>query len=342
MKEGKNDKNSIELWGQTFQIVESGLDENEVNAFIKKLVNEREDLILRQEHLSSLAKLAERTIAEADIVATQIREEAEAKAQEEVKEIIAEAEKRAEQIIKEKTEEAVTVAQEEVEAIKADAAKNSVALLKEKIEELQSSVVGMIGEAFSEMLTKAESVKQEVTTVEDSSDGQSSEVSELDGELDVSEEGDTRGSVDPQEVDENIDEAYVVESPDIDEVTEEQAVSRTDWWSSEDEEWVVLEFLPPRDQDGIDEVKKFIDGLPEVNTAEVVTMVDKTWIKVLVSKKLDLTEKLLELSQVKQLDEIEEVDYKKIKIELMLNSEIDMSRNKLNRDFSNILSNKNQ
>ena len=57
-----------------------------------QLAGERDSLIKRQEHLSSLAQLAERTVAEADEVAANIKEKATSEAENAAKAIIASAE----------------------------------------------------------------------------------------------------------------------------------------------------------------------------------------------------------------------------------------------------------
>ena len=67
-------------------------------------------------------------------------------------------------------------------------------------------------------------------------------------------------------------------------------------------------------------------------------MVDKTWIRVLVNKKINLIKKLEALPEIQQVYEVTEDEYKKIGVELVLNSSIDVSRHKLNRNFSDILS----
>lgn len=338
MKEKEDKAGSVELWGRIFKRVESGLDEDEVNSFIKQLMSERDKLLTRQEHLSSLAELAEKTVTEADSMANRIKEEAKTKAEDEAKGILAEAEKQAERIIEERIADTVTIAQKEIEAIRSDAEKNSRTLLKENIEKLQSNMMDVIGETFREILAQAENFKCEVTSLEVSGDGQSSELNEKSDESGVNKERDSSNIADSPATDEKTVKVEVLDTTDTGGVEEEQPVSKIDWWTTEDEEWVVLEFLPPRDQDGIDEIKNYLDSLPEINTTEIITMVDKTWIRVLVSKQTDLIKKLEALSEIQQVYEVEEDEYKKIGVELVLTSSIDVSRNKLNRNFSDIFS----
>ena len=69
-------KNVIELWGRELDIVKNGLSEAQVVSLVNELISERDTLIKRQEHLSSLVQLAERTVVEADNIAKQVKEEA--------------------------------------------------------------------------------------------------------------------------------------------------------------------------------------------------------------------------------------------------------------------------
>ena len=73
-------KMARQLWGRDFDIVKEGLDESQVAMFITELIGERDMLLQRQEHMLSLSKLAERTVAEADKLAEEIKTEAEKEA----------------------------------------------------------------------------------------------------------------------------------------------------------------------------------------------------------------------------------------------------------------------
>jgi hypothetical protein len=60
----------IERWGRLFKRANSGLDEEQVVAFVNELIRERDLLIKQQEHMFSLIRLAERAVG-ADVVAGQ-------------------------------------------------------------------------------------------------------------------------------------------------------------------------------------------------------------------------------------------------------------------------------
>jgi hypothetical protein len=59
---GDNDKDIIERWGRIFKRANSGMDEEQVTAFVNELIRERDMLLKQQEHFFSLIRLAERAM----------------------------------------------------------------------------------------------------------------------------------------------------------------------------------------------------------------------------------------------------------------------------------------
>ena len=110
-----------QLWGRDFEIIKEGLAESQVVAFVTELMSERDMLTERQEHLLSLTKLAERTIAEADKLAEDIKREVEEEGKTKAATILAKAEQEAEEITEQKRAEILATANREAEAIKASA-----------------------------------------------------------------------------------------------------------------------------------------------------------------------------------------------------------------------------
>jgi len=100
-KDDSERNNFIELHDWKISRVNNGLDEAEVADIISKLVSQRDQLIERTDHLSSLTRLAEKTIASADELAKQIETEAIQKAEAKVATIVAKAEEQAQQLRKE-------------------------------------------------------------------------------------------------------------------------------------------------------------------------------------------------------------------------------------------------
>jgi len=59
---GDKDKDIIERWGRIFKRANSGMDEEQVTAFVNELIRERDMLLKQQEHFFSLIRLAERAM----------------------------------------------------------------------------------------------------------------------------------------------------------------------------------------------------------------------------------------------------------------------------------------
>lgn len=95
-----SDSKTSELWGRKFKIVKNGLDEAEVLSFVGGLMDEKNALASKLEHLHSLTKLAERTVIESNRQAQNMIREAEEKANAKAASIIAEAEEKAHKMLK--------------------------------------------------------------------------------------------------------------------------------------------------------------------------------------------------------------------------------------------------
>jgi cell division septum initiation protein DivIVA len=316
---GSSDGNygNLELLGYTFKRVESGLDEDQVTSLIKKLIYERDTLAKRQEHLSSLSRLFEKTIADADDLAAKIKREAEEQAQAESKAIIARTEEQGRQIIEEKKTEALAIAQKEAEAVKASAQKQSEALL-EKVERIESQLRDKERQFYVDMLAQLKSLRQQVASFETQFE---QELSEL-----------------PQQ---NEPSRMAAENNvPTDTSTMRTEVTQIDKDTAEHEEWTELEILPPRGKNEIEMIQTFLDNQPQVKTTELMTLVDKTIIKVSLSEPVNILEALLDLPQVKDAEEIVEDGHSKIRITLFLKSSIDIAKDTLDKGVNRIISRK--
>jgi cell division septum initiation protein DivIVA len=119
----------VELWGRQFNLVKNGLSEAQVVSFVNDLAKQHDVLLQRNEHLSALTKLAERTVSEADKLAVEMKEEAIKEGKAEAVKAIAEAEKNAkdnsERVIAEAKERADTLVKEREEQVMASATKEA-------------------------------------------------------------------------------------------------------------------------------------------------------------------------------------------------------------------------
>ncbi|HEY79286.1 MAG TPA: hypothetical protein G4O09_09255 [Dehalococcoidia bacterium] len=149
-----------QLWGRDFDIVKEGLDESQVAMFITELIGERDDLLHRQDHLDSLTKLAERTVAEADKLAADIRKEIEEESRAQAAMILAQAEKEAQELMEQKQAEILAVANKEAQEVR-DRAQQEAAVIRDRaqqeVEHLVNQQQQRVQEEVKEMAQKLHS-----------------------------------------------------------------------------------------------------------------------------------------------------------------------------------------
>ena len=92
----------LKLHNWNIRRVKDGLDEAEVVDIISQLVDQRDKLIERTDHLSSLTRLAEQTIASADELGKKIEAESTQQAEAKAATILADAEKQVQELRREK------------------------------------------------------------------------------------------------------------------------------------------------------------------------------------------------------------------------------------------------
>lgn len=326
MSRNNNDNGVIELFGHTFEKVKYGLDEEQIVSFVKQLIDERDALIKRQEHVTSLTRLYERTISEADDLAEEIKKEAEEQAQAGAKAILGEAEEQAQQIIEEKRSEAVALAQKEVEA-----------LLKREIAAIQSQLRDTAQRLCDEMLSQAESFKQQAAVFEEKFEEKLSELEMVTGQVSVEDSQVIAFTGIP------VASEAMVRIGEVDQLCTSKAQAKADAGNPEEsaaecKEWVVLEILPPRDEDEIESIVTYLNGLDEVATVDLKYFTDKTVIEVALDKSISLVKTLSQLPQVEEVQEVIEDEQKKIQIVLCVKAEIDRVRNALNQRVNRIVS----
>jgi hypothetical protein len=73
---------------------------------------------------------------------------------------------------------------------------------------------------------------------------------------------------------------------------------------------------------------------------ELLNFTDRTVIEVFLAERTNLTEKLLELPQVEYAEEVTDGDHKKIQVRLSLVSPLEVTKAKLGKTVSRILSNR--
>lgn len=309
-------KNVTELWGREFDIVKNGLSEAEVVSYVDELIKEHDILIQRQEHLSSLTKLAERTVAEAEKLAEESKKEAIDQAKAEASRIIAEAEERARQATEEKQAEMIAKATEQAEAIKASAEREAELLLDNRKKGIEAELKDMVQRLYSQLLSQLDSLKEQAVAMGKEFESKLSQPIEQTSTATVDVEDASEATAQLEELLENVpDSIYPEEQPQdtpsqslditdqISEIEEEALVVDNNQAPDAYEEKVEIEFLPPINILQILEINNYLESLPEVEATEIIPIADKPAITVFLRESIQLTDVLGALPEVSQLEE---------------------------------------
>jgi hypothetical protein len=281
---GKNGEKSqddfIELAGWEIKKVKDGLDETQVTSLINELITQRDQLTQRTEHLSSLTTLAERTIAEADKLAEEMKVQALEQAKNETASLIAEAEIKSQEIEKET---------------------NRIQL------ELKNSVHGIL----SQLLSKLDSLKQQVEALQ--AESEQKLFQPLEADEPVAKQADET-PVDSQEP-----------TPDISQTEQAPATSEPETTPDGDNLALELEIVPPLDIMKIMEIVTYLDNLPEVVNTELIPNTERPSIIISLREPIELTSMLRALPEVASIEEdkaepAEEGKPSKLQISLSLES----------------------
>ena len=322
-------KDVTELWGHKFEVVKNGLSEAQVVSFVNELMSEHEMLIQRQEHLSSLTKLAEKTVAEAEKLAEEIKKEAADKAKDEASKIVAEAEAQAQQSAEEERAEIMAKATKQAETIKANAERETELILDRQRKRIQPELKSMVQRVYDRLLSDLESLNKQAAAMGEEFERKLSQLAE-----EVGAPTEVLASV-PQE--DNLTRAPSSEagvesiSDTLDQLrqlmeegeeqlraTSTSASSITDKTSEGEEEALVLgdnqapttykekvelEFPSPANILQILEIDKYLETLSEVEATEIIPIAGKPVITVYLREPMQLIDTLGALPEVSQVKE---------------------------------------
>lgn len=286
----------IELGGSEFRRVKNGLDEAQVTSFINELISQRDTLIQREKHLSSLTKLAEKTVAEADKLAENIKTEAVDQVKAEAAAIIAKAEEEAQQIIEEKRTEIISIANEQAAAIKAEAEREAVLLLENRKKSIQPELIDFVHQLHSQLVSELENLKQQTVALEAVFERKLSQF--VEETRTVTMEGDEIHA-ESQEL------VQVIDQTSTSQPEEKVLVSADDLDTTpyEREPEFELEILPPIDITKIMGIVTYLDSLPEIKNTELIPLTDRPSILVFLHEPIPLIDMLNTLPEVAEIKE---------------------------------------
>jgi F0F1-type ATP synthase membrane subunit b/b' len=295
--DAKGDKdNNVEFGGHEFRRVKNGLDEAQVTSFINELISQRDILIQREEHLSSLTKLAEKTVAEADKLAENIKAESIDQAEVEAAAIIAKAKEEAQQMIEDKRTEIIGIANEQAAAIKAEAEREAVSLMENRKKSIQPELIEFVHQLHSQLISELENLKQQTVALEAVFERKLSQFVEETRTVPMEEDEIHAESQEPVQA---IDQTSTSQP-------EEKVLVSADNLNTtphEREPEFELEILPPIDITKIMGIVTYLDSLPEIKNTELIPLADKPSILVFLHEPIPLIDMLNTLPEVAEVKE---------------------------------------
>jgi cell division initiation protein len=306
----------VVLGGREFKRVKNGLDEAQVASFIGELIKERDKLTQSQAHITSLNRLAEMAVVEADKLAAQVKTEAVEQAKAESAAIIDKAKEQARQMTEKKLADAVELANEKANTIKAKAEEEAVRLLENEKNKIRNELRNLVNQQFGYLLEELEHLKQQAAAIQADFDNKSSEPQEEKSTVTVkiAEKRDAAageiakesGTIVAEAIKKTLEEhlepsqatVYTEKSSELSNLlqVEDQPESGKPQWE--------VEILPPFNISKIMEVVSFLDQLPEVaNTEMIVPQIDMPSILVFLRKPMNFVDVLQKIPAVAYVEE---------------------------------------
>ncbi len=317
----------VELWGREFNVVKNGLSEAQVVSFVNDLAKQHDVLLQRQEHLTALTTLAERTVTEADKVAEEIKAEAKKQAQEqaakiaadaaesaksETAKLLAEAQAQAEKTAKEKEDQALDAADKLVAELKRSAegeAKRIVAeaesrgrhIVEQREAQAQEAATAQAEKILADARLEASKIlEQEKRRVRPEISQYVTRLrSQLLSELDQLKS--QIGEIEPQ-FDHSDDHRAAEGQKQVRQRQEKRdefldLMDNSESAESGEPEWEI-EIVPPIDIMKIMSIVSHIDALAGVSRTEIIPRNDRTSITVYSQSPVDILESLKTLPEV--------------------------------------------
>jgi vacuolar-type H+-ATPase subunit H len=269
----------LHIGERIFRKTKFGLAEEEVRAYIEELINHRDALSKRQEHLAALTELAEKTIIEANNLSQLMMKKSAEQAKAEAGKILTKAEQDGEQIIKTKKAEAKAAAEKEADAIVAEAQRNAKSIREEQFNSIRTEAASLAQKLQNELIANIESVKKQVLSI-----GIKVELITSNGHvIPPAARGDNKEKPGP---------ALYEGEKDV-------------LWDHIP--WLEIEIMPPMDIENIMEFIAQLENLHSVKTTDLLPETPNPLIRVFLNEPMPLAEMLREFPEVEQVIELSDV-----------------------------------
>jgi hypothetical protein len=306
----------IEKFGRTFKLVNLGLDHDEVMSFMEQVVNERDDLLKKQEHVVSLTRLYEKTVADADDLAKQIKEEAKVKAQNVAKIIIDDARKNAEVAVEEKVTEATNKSREQIEVIKEKAKAQVTNLLNQELDTYRLKINDCTKRIIDMLDTETDTLANQAGEI----------IKEFEQNMSKMEI-----AITPFNDQIKIDNNGSKSKTPIAQVEQNQGINQ-----SGNADNVEIEILPPRDNEAIAAIINYFNSLPDILTLKLPETKDKSIFTIKLKKPVEILEIVRSVPQVHHAEEFNDKQQRKILVTLSTKAKLEATQNMMTTTLNKI------
>jgi cell division septum initiation protein DivIVA len=297
-----NNEEITHIGERTFRKTKLGLAEEEVRAYVEEIISQRDALVKRQEHLSALTELAEKTVMDASNLSQSMMKKTTEQAKAEADKIRIKAEQEGEQLIKTKRAEAKIAADKEAELIKADAQRQAKMVRDEQLNGVRSEAAALAQKLQSELVASIETVKKHALAV-------SFKIEPVASSNSPAPKPSNNSSAPHAPVMDTSDK-----SSDTLSAGEKGALLASI-------PWLEVEVLPPLDIEKIMDLISRLEALPEVKTTDLLPETPNPLIRVFLNEAAPLADILRTLPQVEKVteltDELEDGD-KRERIQIVL------------------------
>ena len=261
----------MQIGERFFRITKYGLFYEEVRSYIQELINQRDALLKRQEHMAALTELAEKTVIEANNLSQLMMKRSAEQAKADSDNILVKAEQNVQQMIEAKTAEAKATAEIEAKAIKTEAWHQANLIRREQIDFIRREAASLVQKLQNDLLVNIDEVKKYLLSI-----GTKFETLTMDN---------------------NGMSLTVAEKINEDTAAEKgMLLNRIPW--------LEVEVLPPQDIEKIMDLISRLESLPEVKTTDLLPEIPNPLIRIFLNEPSPLAELLRTMPQIEQVTEM--------------------------------------
>jgi vacuolar-type H+-ATPase subunit H len=261
----------MQIGERFFRITKYGLFDEEVRSYIQELINQRDALLKRQEHMAALTELAEKTVIEANNLSQLMMKRSAEQAKADSDNILVKAEQNVQQMIEAKTAEAKATAEVEAKAIKTEAWHQANLIRREQIDFIRREAASLAQKLQNDLLANIDEIKKYLLSI-----GTRFETVTMDN---------------------NGISLTVTKKINEDTAAEKgMLLNRIPW--------LEVEVLPPQDIEKIMDLISRLESLPEVKTTDLLPEIPNPLIRIFLNEPSPLAELLRTMPQIEQVTEM--------------------------------------